>query len=154
MTSASILVFSLFLLSGCNQKTSVYDAIRKAYVEYDYNSRTVNADAPKQEKMDYSKINLAKYLGVNNGIYAFCLGPKDEYNLTGYVYLEPIKIDGYVSKSYYDYTLKHNPLVYVNNSIRSVEDAYESKLIDLDFIKTFDEFQKVHAPEELKDIYI
>ena len=65
--------------------------------------------------------------------------------------LEKIRIDDYVSTTYYNTIFP--PLVFQKNNLYTLEQALTLNIITLDFVKDFDIFQIEHSPEELNYIY-
>lgn len=137
-------ILSLLSTVSCDSKTviskkSVATQIKEAYL------RTF-----KNDKNNINLINITRYLGNDKNVYAVVLKYERKWLIRD-IKLEKIRIDDYVSTTYYNTIFP--PLVFQKNNLYTLEQALTLNIITLDFVKDFDIFQIEHSPEELNYIY-
>ena len=92
---------------------------------------------------------IKRYLGKQENIYACSITPN--FYSPYYAGVTRIHIDDYVSEGYYG--TWERLVIYTNDQLYDLQNAYQEQIISLDFIKTFDTFRELHSPDELKNIY-
>ena len=94
------------------------------------------------------EFEITGYVGNVNNIYAVTLTPYS----TPWFGIDYIKIGDYVSNTLY--SVNSGPFIYQNRVLYEIDEALNKKIIDLEFVKTFDSFQLLHSVDELDEIYI
>ena len=131
-----------------NSKLSVAETITDIF-HREYN----NAFEDELSKED---ISITSYCGHVDNVYITCMSPMPP---AGWFHISNIIIYGdssdengkYLSEtSYRGYGL---PLVFTKDNLFALDDALIYGLIDVELIKTFDDFQNSHSPKELYEVY-
>lgn len=148
ITKIFALVLTTLTLVSCSsfQPKNLSEKITAIYV-----NELAKVYEKKGQKCDISSMikehYVEKYVGHKDDIYAVVFHYDSHPWLGDW---SNICINDYCSEAMY--RTGAFPYVYKNESIYSYDKAYDEGVIDLDFIKTFDEFQKQHTPKELEEI--
>lgn len=157
-----------FLLSGCNANASTQEetnpgpaknlrqVITELYCDYaikrlDYDKSELSEEEYNQEKEAIHKRYIDSYLGNKGDVYAVSFdfnGNPSAWNGGS----NHLKVGDYISKAEYYFLCP--PLIYYQQHLYNLDMSLSKGIIDLDFIKTFDDFQKIHSVQELEEIYL
>lgn len=147
-----MIALTAFVISSCSSSESSQERMNLSQkITMTYSEFLLKKYEGQKEYFDYeinAKHWIELFVGHDTNIYAVVFNTYlASWNTVAY-----INIDDYCSETYYHpYAL---PVIYIDGSIYSYDDAYYKGLINLEFVKSFDEFQKSHTPEELNNIYL
>ena len=151
--SIVLLFVTLSSISCSGQKEKKMVTIKEAIVdlyyakyEKDYYSELERHPDLERELLPKNRVDFEKYLGHKDNIHVVAT--------SGHMFRSyNIQIDEeYISEKIYGYYC--GPWVFQEGSLYHFNDAFCDGIIDLEFVKTFDEFQKEHTIDELDEVYI
>ena len=147
-----LLLSTALLFVSCSTKTvktikqAIIDIYFRKYQE-DYYSYLKRHPNYTEQLMPKESLKLDKYIGNKDDIYVVTISIRSSSRIFG------INIDNiFISEKAYLWYC--GPWVFQEGSLYHFNDAFCDGIIDLEFVKTFDEFQKEHTIDELDEVYI